>query len=70
MRIVLEMTKLLVLVFENCRGQNSNNAASKSGKSSGLQARLENGSRTALYISCFIHSLYLFVRVQQRLVKM
>ncbi|KAG6937963.1 zinc finger MYM-type containing 1 [Chelydra serpentina] len=47
---VLEIIANLCLDIKNCRGQSFDNAANMAGKYSGLQARLNNASPSALFI--------------------
>jgi len=56
---VLNFLENLKIPIKNCRGQSYNNAANMGGKYSGLQARIKEQCKFAIFVPCAAHSLNL-----------
>jgi hypothetical protein len=56
---VLNFLENLKIPIKNCRGQSYDNAANMAGKYSGLQARIKEHYKFAIFVPCAAHSLNL-----------
>lgn len=73
--VAIEIFEMNKINIQNCRGQSFDNDANMSDQYTGLQARIMDVNKRALYVPCSLHSLNLvgvnavkFFRIRSKII--